>query len=131
MSQWTHKNDNDNTDDDDDERCIAFQWNCLDDIRCSTPLVLINELQEKIKIKTNRQHSFFIAFVRSVRNRKHSAHTKLYLVKRVWRKSNAVVNSAIFIMDNYIKEIKDFAIACWIFNWILMKTDAKMIGERR
>lgn len=42
-----------------------------------------------------------------------------------------IVNSAIFIMDNYIKEIKDFAIACWIFNWILMKTDAEMIAKRR
>lgn len=29
---------------------------------------------------------------------------------------------------NYIKEITDFAIACWIFDWILMKTDAEMIG---
>lgn len=40
-------------------------------------------------------------------------------------------DAAIFIMDNYIKEIKDLAIACWIFNWILMKTDAKMIGTVR
>lgn len=32
------------------------------------------------------------------------------------------------LMYNYIKEITDFAIACWIFDWILMKTDAEMIG---
>lgn len=37
----------------------------------------------------------------------------------------AVLNVDIY---NYIKEITDFAIACWIFDWILMKTDAEMIG---